>query len=143
MLSGLSGTLSSERVRALADHSRVLKVTPETLTVGIPKSQLQPWLDDGRILALSITLGRVSDKTCELAVVPLSDEPLAPGQALMSFIASPSNEPALQLAASVIRHPGRDASPLLVYGTAGCGKTKAPERFRLSAVSLALKTSAV
>ncbi len=123
MLSGLSGKLSSERVRALADHSRVLKVTPETLTVGIPKSQLQPWLDDGRILALSTTLGRVSDKTCELAVVPLSDEPLAPGQALMSFITSPSNEPALQLAASVIRHPGRDASPLLVYGTAGCGKT--------------------
>ncbi len=123
MLGGLPGKLSSERARALAAHSRVLKVTPETLAIGIPRARLQPWLDDGSILALSTTLGRVSDKTCELAVIPLSDEPLAPGQALSSFIASPSNEPALQLAASVVRYPGRHASPLLLYGTAGCGKT--------------------
>ncbi|MEE8606034.1 MAG: DnaA/Hda family protein [Nitrospiraceae bacterium] len=107
----------------MADHSRVLKVTPETLTIGIPRSRLQPWLNDGSILALSTTLGRMSDKTCELAVIPLSDEPLAPGQALSSFIASPSNEPALQLVASVVGRPGRHTSPLLLFGTAGCGKT--------------------
>lgn len=123
MLSGLPPKLSAEHAREVADHSRVLKVTPETLTIGIPRSRVQLWLDDGRILALSTTLSCVSDKTCELAVVPLSNEPLAPGQALSSFIASPSNEPALRLAASVVRHPGQHASPLLLYGTAGCGKT--------------------
>ena len=123
MLSGLPGKLSSECARTVADHSHVLKVTPEMLTIGIPRSRLQLWLEDGRILALSTTLGRVSDKTCELAVVPLFDEPRVPGRALSSFIISPANASARELAESVVQHPGQHASPLLLYGPAGCGKS--------------------
>jgi chromosomal replication initiator protein len=124
VLRALCDRLSSERASAIARHAHVLQVTPDALTLGIPADELRQWLRDGRILALDSILASQTDEAVELALIPLSAEPgRDAGLDLSSFIVSPSNQDAVELASAVVRNPGQHANPLLLHGPTGCGKT--------------------
>ena len=112
VLHALYDRLSSERASAIARHAHVLQVTPDALTLGIPADELRPWLRDGRILALDSILASQTDEAVELALIPLSAEPgRDAGLDLSSFIVSPSNQEAVELASAVKHSVRTDACP--------------------------------
>jgi|GEM_PF-1177766 len=118
----LQGKLPAERGDGVARHALALEVTRETLTLGVPPEPLQRWLQDGTILAIGAVLTSLTDETCELAIIPVFVRPSG-AEPLSSFTASPSNRAALHRVAAVVENPGQDASPLLLHGPPGSGRT--------------------
>jgi chromosomal replication initiator protein len=126
LLLALRHKLTTEQVVDLAQHVRVLEISPSSLSLAVHPDHLRRWLRDGRLRIMDSCLGRLTDYASDLAVTPMrsssTDWPGAP-RTLQSFAASPANEEARRRTAAIVQEPCRHANPLLLYGPTCSGKT--------------------
>jgi chromosomal replication initiator protein len=111
---------------SLAEHTACLGLEGATLRVSARASELGRWVRAGHLALVDQALSAITDGAHSLAIIPVSaHEPLErdPYLSLASFIVSPANAPARDLARQFV---GADAPPhplLLIHGPAGSGKS--------------------
>jgi chromosomal replication initiator protein len=94
--------------------------------MAIEASRVRDWIEAGSLSALTIALDEVTGGSVELALVPLEGAASLssdPSYSFDSFIASPSNQPALELASQFASDQPRDGTSLFVHGPSGSGKS--------------------
>ena len=126
VVDGLRAKLSIRRLAEVERDARSLERTSSSLRVAVRSDTLHAWVQDGRLSLLDATVTSLSDGGAELAVLPVDDipderPPADPTRGLDRFIASPTNQPALECAQSLAS--SSDGVPVLLHGPPGSGKT--------------------
>lgn len=106
---------------------RFVDVDATSVRLAIPAGRVPAWLQGGQLAPLDAAVTEVSDAERELAVVPVSDEPLPldldPTHTLARFTTGPSNQRARDVALGLCRQPPEGPNPLLIHGPERTGKT--------------------
>lgn len=126
VLSAVPGRLEVRARRDIAANTRCLEFSSSTLRMAIEASRVRDWSETGSLSTLAMALDEVTDGSVELALVPLEGAASLssdPSYSFDSFIASPSNQPALELASVFASDQLREGTSLFVHGSSGSGKS--------------------
>ena len=125
VISALSASHPLVVAEVLTAHTYCLELTPTTLRVSAAGSQLRRWIDERWLADLDSALESVTEGRYDLALVPVvdgADLSADPARTLDTFVVSPANQAARDLADELI--DGRAPGPaILLHGGAGSGKT--------------------
>lgn len=126
LLEGEPGRLPLRMRRDLAHDTRCLDLSTHTLRVAIDAARIRTWVAEGSLSLLGAALDEATSGAVELALVPLEITgtfETDSSYSFDSFITSPSNQSALELASEFASGRLRSETSLFVSGPRGSGKT--------------------